>query len=382
MGYDTKTRCIHGDNDGVLFDHPFGAVSTPIYQSATFAHPGVGETSGHNYSRESNPTRSELEAIVSSLEGATDTVATSSGMAAIALFLELFGRGDHLICSEDLYGGSVRLFDTNGKGHGLGFSYVNTADLRAVEAAILPTTRAIFVETPSNPTMVISDLEALSDLAHTHHLLLVTDNTFLSPYFCNPLRHGADVVIHSGTKFLAGHNDTLAGFLSVKDPELARRIRFQYKTTGSCLSPFDSFLVIRGIKTLAVRMERQQENALRIAQWLRLQPKVKRVLYVGLEDHPGREVHERQTTGYGSMISFEVDTAETAVRLLERVRLIAFAESLGGVESLITYPLLQTHGDVPTETRERLGITDRFLRLSIGIEDVGDLIRDLEQALQ
>lgn len=380
MEYNIETRCIHGKN--AKNNHSYGAVSVPIYQTATFSHPGIGETTGHNYTRESNPTRDELEHIISSLEGALDTVACSSGMAAIRLFMELFDLGDHIICTDDLYGGSVRLFDSVGKTHGLEFSYVDTSDITQVEAAIKENTAAFYIETPSNPTMMVTDLDAIIKLAKKHDIYVAVDNTFLSPYFQNPLKLGADVVIHSGTKFLGGHNDTLAGFFSTNNQYVAGKLRFLYKTTGSTLSPFDSFLLIRGIKTLPIRMEKQQENALEIAKWMKEQDKITDVYYVGLPEHPGYEINKKQSRGFGSMISFRTDTEQTAKKILEKIKLIEFAESLGGVESLITYPMLQTHGDVPVQERERLGITENFLRMSVGIENVNDLIADLKQALE
>lgn len=380
MDYKFETRCIHRDNEHEE-GHPYGSVCTPIYQTATFYHPGIGQTTGFNYTRESNPTRTELEDIVTSLEEAKDTVACANGMAAIVLCMELFESGDHIVCSEDLYGGSVRMFQTTGEKRGLTFTYVNTADAAATEAAIKSNTKALYIETPSNPTMQITDLAKMKSLADKYNLLVIVDNTFLSPYFQKPIRFGADLVIHSGTKFLGGHNDTLAGFLSTSRDDLAEKIRYLYKTVGSCLAPFDSYLLIRGIKTLPIRMERQQENALAIAKWLQTQKKIKQVYYIGLEDHPGYEINKKQTTGFGSMISIRTDSEATARRVLERIRLITYAESLGGVESLMTYPMLQTHGDVPVETRERLGITEDFLRFSVGIENVDDLIADLDQAL-
>lgn len=380
MDYKFETRCIHRDNEHEE-GHPYGSVCTPIYQTATFYHPGIGQTTGFNYTRESNPTRTELEDIVTSLEEAKDTVACANGMAAIVLCMELFESGDHIVCSEDLYGGSVRMFQTTGEKRGLTFTYVNTADVAATEAAIKSNTKALYIETPSNPTMQITDLAKMKSLADKYNLLVIVDNTFLSPYFQKPIRFGADIVIHSGTKFLGGHNDTLAGFLSTSRDDLAEKIRYLYKTVGSCLAPFDSYLLIRGIKTLPIRMERQQENALTIAKWLQTQKKIKQVYYIGLEDHPGYEINKKQTTGFGSMISIRTDSEATARRVLERIRLITYAESLGGVESLMTYPMLQTHGDVPVETRERLGITEDFLRFSVGIENVDDLIADLDQAL-
>ncbi len=378
MDYKLETRCIHNQENK---NQPFGAVSVPIYQTAIFSHPGIGESSGYDYSRESNPTRASLENIISELEGAQDTVACSSGMAAISICLSLFKTGDHIICSEDLYGGSVRMFRQYEE-RGLRFSYTNTSELENIKKLITPETKAFYIETPSNPTMQITDLLALKQLANEHDILIIVDNTFLSPYFQTPIQLGADLVIHSGTKFLNGHNDVIAGFLCSKDQNLAEKIRFLYKTVGSCLSPFDSYLMIRGIKTLAIRQERQQENAIQIAKWLQSRKEIVKVYYPGLKEHPGYEVNQRQARGSGSMISFQVDSKETAEKILKKVGLITYAESLGGVETLITYPMIQTHGDVPKEMRERLGINERFLRMSIGIENIEDLIEDLEQALE
>lgn len=380
MCYRIETRCIH-QKEYESMKHPFGAVSIPIYQTATFAHPGIGKSTGFDYSRESNPTRKELEDIMTSLEGARDTVACSSGMAAVMLCLELFNAGEHILCSDDLYGGSVRAFQSAGRKRGLEFSYVDTSDWERTESEIKENTKALYIETPSNPTMKITDLRKMRELADRYGLLLIVDNTFMTPYFQNPLALGADIVLHSGTKFLGGHNDTLAGFLSTSGEELAQKIRYLYKTIGSCLSPFDSFLLIRGIKTLSVRVEKQQENAFAIAKWLRNHKKVTKVYYVGLPEHPGYDINLNQSRGFGSMISFCTDTEQTARNALERIRLISYAESLGGVESLLTYPMLQTHGDVPESVRRQLGITECFLRLSVGIENVEDLIEDLEQAL-
>ncbi|MCI5698816.1 MAG: PLP-dependent aspartate aminotransferase family protein [Lachnospiraceae bacterium] len=379
MDYKIETRCIHGKEERE--NHSFGAITVPIYQTATFSHPGIGNSTGFDYSRESNPTRKELEDMISSLEGALDTVACASGMAAVSLCLELFQPGDHILCTDDLYGGSVRAFGELGTKRGLEFSYADTSDCVGTEKMIRKNTKALYIETPSNPTMKITDLSKMKELAIRYGLLLIVDNTFLTPYFQNPIDLGADLVIHSGTKFLGGHNDTLAGFLSTSRGELVSKIRYLYKTIGNCLSPFDSFLLLRGIKTLSVRLERQQESAYRIARWLKGHEKVRQVYYVGLPEHPGYEVNQNQSRGFGSMISFCTDTAGTARRVLERIRLITYAESLGGVESLLTYPMLQTHGDVPEEVREKLGITDRFLRLSVGLENPDDLIADLRQAL-
>ena len=381
MAYHFETRCIHGDRC-LDKNHPYGAVSTPIFQTATFIHPGPGQSTGYDYTRVNNPTRDELEKTVSSLEHAYDTMACTNGMAAIGLCLEFFFPGDHIICTEDLYGGSVRMFDNAKKQRGLSFTYVDTADEALVEQQITEHTKAIYVETPSNPTMRVTDLRAMRRLADRYGLYLIVDNTFLTPYLQKPIDLGADMVIHSGTKYLGGHNDTLAGFLCVKTPELSETARFYFKTNGCCLSPFDSFLILRGIKTLPVRMDRQQSNAQKIAQWLKEQKNVEQVYYTGLPEHPGYEVNKAQAKGSGAMISFRVKDAAAAKRALEKVQLISFAESLGGVETLLTYPTLQTHGDVPAEVKERLGITDDFLRLSVGIENVDDLIADLAQALE
>lgn len=376
-----ETRCIHGDPFAGLREEN-RSISFPIYQTASFSHikPGHNE-SGFDYTRESNPTRSKLEEIVTSLEGATGSIAFTSGMAAISACFELFAPGDHIICSEDLYGGVVRLHAQISGKNGVLFDYINTSDLTRVTEAIGPHTRAIYVETPSNPMMQITDLRKCAKLAHDHHLLLIVDNTFLSPYFQNPLALGADIVIHSGSKFLAGHNDTISGFLCVKGEELTQRLRLIAKTTGGTLAPFDCWLVMRGIKTLSVRMERQQQNAIAVTDWLLKQPHVTKVFYPGIPEHPGYAVNQEQARGSGSMISFQVDSEETALRVLEKVRIVTFAESLGGTESLITYPVLQTHPDVPEETRERLGITKTLLRLSVGLENAEDIISDLEQAM-
>ena len=376
---DIRTLCIHGNDK--TYDKT-GAISVPIYQSATFAHPGVEISTGFDYSRLQNPTREHLEQTVARLENGVDAMAFSSGMAAITAIMELFSAGDHIIASDDLYGGSHRLFFQLCVGRGMSFQLVNTSCAEMVEAAVLPNTKAIFIETPTNPMIQISDLAAISRISKRHGLLFIVDNTFLTPYCQRPLELGADLVVHSGTKYLGGHNDTLAGLLVAGSAELSERLRFIFKTTGACLSPFDSWLLIRGIKTLAVRMDRQQQSALYIAQWLLEQPKVTAVHYPGLPDHPGYAVSRAQATGFGAMISFEVESPATAHRVLSRVALIQFAESLGGVESLITYPLLQTHADIPQEQREAKGIHQRLLRLSVGLEDATDLCADLKQALE
>jgi len=375
---DISTICVHGAENN---SSGTGAVAVPIYQAATYAHPGLGKSTGYDYSRTQNPTREYLEKTVANLEGGSGALAFSTGMAAVTALFELFSPGDRIIASDDLYGGTVRFFDKTAANHGLCFDYVNTSDLKAVESAIGQHTKAIFIETPTNPMMRVTDIAAVSAIAKKNKLMLMVDNTFLTPYFQRPIALGADIVFHSGTKYLGGHNDTLAGFIVYKDPAMEEKLRFIYKTTGACLSPFDSFLLIRGVKTLALRMEACDKSARTIAAWLRDHPKVTKVFYPGQEDHPDIEVSKKQSSGFGGMISFEVDSETTAVKVLEKVKLILFAESLGGVETLITYPITQTHADLPKEMREQNGINERLLRLSVGIEDVMDIIEDLKNAL-
>jgi cystathionine gamma-synthase len=355
-------------------------VAVPIYQSATFAHPGVGRSTGYDYARVTNPTREALERAAAALEGAAEGLAFSCGMAAMDAIMSLFSAGDHIICSDDLYGGSVRLLAALGARFDLKSDFIDANDQGLLAGTLRPETRAVFIETPSNPMMKITDIRAVRKTIGPDRLLIV-DNTFLTPVFQRPLGLGADLVLHSATKYLGGHNDTLAGILATDDRDLADRLRFITKTVGSGLSPFDSFLVIRGLKTLGLRMRKSQENALAMAAFLASHPKVEKVFYPGLPGHPGRAIQLSQAGGFGAMISFSVDSRVTAERALERVGLILYAESLGGVESLITYPILQTHGDVPEEKRLALGITDRLLRLSVGIEDPEDLLEDLGQAL-
>lgn len=373
-----ETLCVQGAKDK---SNTTGAIAVPIYQSATFSHPGVNQSTGYDYSRLQNPTREALENVVAKLEGGVDAMAFSSSMAAISVLMELFSAGDHIIASSDLYGGSIRFFNNISRKSGIEIEYVDTSDLKAVGQAIKPATKAIFIETPTNPMMDVTDIAAIKRLTAQRDILIIVDNTFLTPYYQQPLSQGADIAVHSGTKYLAGHNDTLAGFLVVSNEELSERLRFIYKTIGSCLSPFDSFLVIRGIKTLAIRMDRAQENAKKVANWLLGQPMVKAVHYIGLDTHPDIEITKRQSKGFGSMVSFEVESKELACHILENVKMIMFAESLGGVETLITYPHLQTHADVPKHERDARGITDRLLRLSIGIENCDDIISDLKQAI-
>lgn len=371
-----NTRCLHLEETEGKTDN-YGALTFPIYQTATYAHPAVGQSTGYDYSRLQNPTREHLEKVVASLEGGIDALALSTGIAAITLMMELFKPGDHLIVESDLYGGSIRLFNNVSEKNGIEFSRVACSN-EDVESYVKDNTKAIYIETPTNPMMNVTDIGALAGIAKKHGLLLIVDNTFLSPYFQNPLKLGADIVIHSGTKYLGGHNDTLAGFIVTNNEEISEKLRFLIKTTGAGLSPFDSFLLERGIKTLGIRMERAQENAFALAEWLKKQDVVTKVIYPGLPEHPGHEIMKKQARGFGAMITFDLDTKEHAIALLEKVRMIKFAESLGGVETLITYPTTQTHADVPVEIREKNGITDSTLRLSVGIEDSKDLIAELE----
>ena len=380
MSQNLETRCVHGGSH--RFPDGRDSISMPIYQTATFAHPDLGHSPDRfYYTRLTNPTRNYLEETVSSLEGAGDTVAFTSGMAAIAAVFELFAPGDRIVCSSDLYGGTVLLFDLVSRKNGLVLDFVDTANADALASAMAPDVKAIYIETPSNPMMNVTDIRLCAEFAKKQGALLIVDNTFLSPYFQNPIALGADIVVHSGTKYLGGHNDTLAGFVCAAKAEVAEKVRKISSATGGNLAPFDSWLMIRGIKTLAVRMERAQENALAIARWLKTHPKVTAVHYVGLPEHPGYAVNAKQSRGSGAMLSFAVDSHETALQVLAKTKIITFAESLGGPESLITLPVTQTHADVPEAERLKLGITDSLLRLSVGLENVQDLIADLEQAL-
>ncbi|PWL57582.1 MAG: cystathionine gamma-synthase [Lachnospiraceae bacterium] len=375
-----NTRCLHLEETEGKLEH-YGAISYPIYQTATYEHPEAGQSTGYDYSRLQNPTREHLEKMIAGLESGIDAFALSTGMAAITLLMELFRPGDHLIVEADLYGGSIRLFDHVNKKNNYEFTHLNCAE-DDIEGAIQDNTKAIYIETPTNPMMNVSDIAAIAKIAKKHGLLLIVDNTFLSPYFQNPLKLGADIVVHSGTKFLGGHNDTLAGFLVTNNEEVRDRLRFLIKTTGAGLAPFDCWLILRGMKTLGIRMERSQENAIRIAEWLKTQSIVQKVYYPGLPEHPGYEIMKKQARGFGSMITFRVDSKEHALQILKQVRMIKFAESLGGVETLITYPTTQTHADVPEEVRLKNGITPCTLRLSTGIEDIEDLLGELSEVFE
>ncbi|MCH5292011.1 MAG: PLP-dependent transferase [Treponema sp.] len=360
-----------------------GAVSTPITLSSTFHHPSLGVSTGFDYSRGLNPTRLELERTVAVMEHAPYALAFSSGMAAVSCLLKAFSPGDEIVVSSDLYGGTWRMFSGYER-YGLRFVYVDTSDFSAVEKAITPQTRALYIETPSNPLMRVTDIDSCARLLHSRRSdsLVIVDNTFLSPYYQNPLDLGADIVVHSGTKYLAGHHDCIAGILAYKKKELDDCFRVAQMTEGASLSPFDSWLVLRGIKTLALRMERSSQNAAAVADFLKSSPHVEQVFFPGFADAPGHELFARQSRGTGGMVSFYVHRAEQVPVILQSLSLVLFAESLGGVQSLITYPVTQTHQAIPEEMRNAVGVSDRLLRISVGIENSSDLIADIRNALE
>lgn len=372
-----ETKCLHLEEDEGDCNH-YGAISYPIYQTATYAHSGVGMSTGYDYSRLKNPTREHLEKVVATLENGLNAFAFSSGMAAISLLMEIFQPGDHIIADSDLYGGSIRLFRNVSEKNGIQFTSIDCC-CENIESFISENTKAIYIETPTNPMMNVTDIAKTAEISKRHNLLLIVDNTFLSPYFQNPLDLGADIVVHSGTKYLSGHNDTLAGFLVTKRNDIAEKFAFLIKTTGAGLAPFDSWLILRGIKTLGIRMEKSQENAMKIANWLKNQKSVAKVIYPGLPEHQGHEIMKKQARGFGAMLTFQLESKEFALSILKKVRIIKYAESLGGVETLITYPTTQTHADVPEEIRLKNGITESTLRLSVGIENAGDLIFELQK---
>lgn len=374
-----ESKAVHG---ALGYEPITGAVSFPIFQTATFRHESFDVSTGYYYSRLENPTRQELERTMAILEGGAEGFAFSSGQAANMSLFGLLKRGDHVVLSDDIYGGTYRICQDIFSNLGCEFTYVDMSEIENLEAEIRPETRMIFVETPTNPMMKVADIEGISAVAKRNGSLLVVDNTFLTPYFQRPLDLGADIVVHSGTKYLSGHNDVIAGIVVVSDPKLAEHFTMQIKSRGNGLAPFDSWLVLRGLKTLALRMEKHNENAAKVAAWLRGHPRVKKVYYAGFGDHKGYEISLRQTTGFGGMVSLELDSEETAKRLLSRVKMILFAESLGGTETLVTYPLTQTHESIPADIRERLGINERFIRISVGIENPEDIICDLKQALE
>ena len=373
-----STRAIHS---GQPPESRTGAVTVPIFQTATYVLGELGQEAKYEYARVQNPTREALEANVASLEGGLAGHAFSSGMAAIQALASLLRAGDHMVVSHNVYGGTYRLFHQILERFGLEFSWVDTTDLDAVQRAVRPTTRLIHVETPTNPMMEVSDIAAIAEIAHRSGALLSVDNTFLSPYFQQPLSLGADIVVHSTTKYLNGHSDSVGGVLVTSREEDAEWFRFVLKSAGPILSPFDCFLVMRGIKTLAVRMERHQANAREVLALLVEHPAVRKVLYPGLPDHPGHEIQKRQARGFGAMISFDVGGFDEAKRLLDRLEVLSLAESLGGVETLISHPASMTHASIPPELRAELGITDGMVRVSVGIENAEDLLGDLRRAL-
>ncbi|WP_248547675.1 PLP-dependent transferase [Paenibacillus odorifer] len=363
-------------------DPATGAINFPIYNATAFRHPKLGQSTGFDYSRTKSPTRSVLENAAAELESGDAGFACSSGMAAIQTIFTLFGQGDHLIVSLDLYGGTYRLLERIMSKFGITASYVDTNDLDALEASRLPNTKAIFIETPTNPLMMITDIAAVATWARHHGLLTIVDNTLLTPFFQRPLELGADIVVHSATKYLGGHNDVLAGLIVSKGAELSAEIAILHNSIGAVLGPTDSYQLMRGMKTLALRMERHESNALAIARYLQGHPAIAEVFHPGLPDHPGYEIQNRQSSGNTGIFSFKLKDARYVEPLLRHIRLIAFAESLGGVESLMTYPAVQTHADIPVEIRNAVGVDDRLLRFSVGIEHAEDLIADLGQALE
>ncbi len=373
-----STRAIH---DGQPSDPLTGAVNVPIYLSSTYAQEEIGKNKGYEYARVSNPTRDALETNLASLENGTSAHVFASGMAAIMAMITMFRSGDHVICGENVYGGTARLFDKIVANYGIEFSYVDTSDAEAVRRAIRPQTKLVHIETPTNPIMTLTDIRAVADICHERGVELSVDNTFMSPYFQRPIELGADIVMHSTTKFLNGHSDGLGGVLVGTTPKHKEQFAFVQKCTGGILSPFESWLILRGVKTLAVRMKQHDESGRKIAAFLAQHKKVKQVFYPGLPDHPQHELAKKQMTGFGSMISFETGSLEKANALLKSLRVCTLGESLGGVETLISHPATMTHAAVGAEERARLGITDGLVRLSVGIEEVEDLLADLDQAL-
>ena len=374
-----ETLAIHGGQDP---DPAYGAVMTPIYQTSTFAFKGVNQPGPFDYSRSGNPTRKALEECLALLEGGTQGFVFATGMAAEATVLSMYGPGDHLIVHDDIYGGTYRLFTNFVARHGVEVTFLNLRDVDALQAAITPQTRAIWTETPTNPLMNLLDLPAITEVARARGVQTICDNTFLSPYYQRPLELGVDIVLHSTTKYINGHSDVVGGAAIVNDAALGERIGFLQNAMGTCPGPQDCFLVLRGVKTLAIRMEAHNRNALGIARWLEAHPKIERVLHPGLKSHPQHELATRQMTGYGGTFSFRVHGGqEEAFRLLGNVRLFTLAESLGGVESLIEHPWSMTHASMPEQVRQSVGITDNLIRISVGIEHLDDLIADLENAL-
>lgn len=372
------TRAVHA---GQAPEPASGAVMTPIFQTSTYVQQGIGKHKGYEYARTANPTRQALERNVAALEGGRHGFAFASGLAALDAVLKLLKAGDHVVCGENLYGGSHRLMERVFTPFGLRFSYVDSRDIRNLEAALRPETRMVYCETPTNPMMALTDLAAVGDLAQAHGYLFVVDNTFATPVFQRPLEHAADIVLHSTTKYLNGHSDMVGGMLVTSRDDLAERLGFLQNASGAVPGPMDCFLALRGTKTLPLRMRQHDANGRAVASWLAERKDVRAVYYPGLPSHPQHELARRQMSGFGGMISFDVGDVPRAHRIVERTRIFALAESLGGVESLIGHPASMTHASVPPAMRQAMGLTDSLLRLSCGVEDEGDLIADLDQAL-
>lgn len=373
-----KTKLIHGGVDG---DPLTGAVNVPIYQVSTYKQEGVGKHKGYEYSRTGNPTRYAVEKYIADIEGGVRGFAFASGMATLSSIVMLFDAGDHFIVGDDVYGGTYRVLSKVFNRFGVETTFVDTSDVEAVKAAIKPNTRAVMLESPSNPLLKVTDITAVAEITKENGLLLIVDNTFMTPYWQNPLALGADIVFHSATKYLGGHSDVVAGLAVVKDEKLGERLHFVQNSVGAVLGPQDSYILLRGMKTLGVRMEEHEANARRIAEWLTQRGDIKKVYYPGLKDHPGHDIAVKQARGFGGMMSFDVGSLERANQVLSRVKIFTLAESLGAVESLISVPAQMTHASIPAERRAELGITDGLIRISVGIEDVEDLIEDLEHAL-
>ena len=382
MSIKLNSLVIHGGIDG---DETTGAVNVPIYQTSTYKQDGLGEDRGWEYSRTGNPTRAALEKLVADLEGGEYGLAFASGLAAINTVLSLFKSGDRLIVSDNIYGGTFRILDNVFDNFGITYTIVNTSNLDEVEAELkgenADEIKAVYIESPANPLLTVTDIEKVSELAKIYNKKVIVDNTFLTPYLQRPLSLGADIVVHSGTKYLGGHSDTVSGFVVVNDKEIADRLYYLQNAIGGVLGPWDSYLMIRGIKTLAVRMDRHVANAKKIAEWLEKSGYVEKVYYPGLESDPGYEVQKKQADGPGAMISFMLKKQYDYKKFFKSLKLVTLAESLGGVESLVCHPASMTHAAIPKDIREAVGITDELIRLSVGIEDADDIIADLEQAI-
>ena len=382
MSIKLNSLLIHGGIDG---DETTGAVNVPIYQTSTYKQDGLGENRGWEYSRTGNPTRAALEKLIADLEGGEYGLAFASGLAAINTVLSLFKEGDRLIVSDNIYGGTFRILDNVFKNFGITYTIVNTSNLDEVEAELkgenADEIKAVYIESPANPLLTVTDIEKVSELAKIYNKKVIVDNTFLTPYLQRPLSLGADIVVHSGTKYLGGHSDTVSGFVIVNDKEIADRLYYLQNAIGGVLGPWDSYLMIRGIKTLAVRMDRHVANAIKIAEWLEKSGYVEKVYYPGLKSDPGYEVQKKQADGPGAMISFTLKKEYDYKKFFKSLKLVTLAESLGGVESLVCHPASMTHAAIPKDIREAVGITDELIRLSVGIEDADDIIADLEQAI-